>query len=84
MFWLAGVVRVVVRFQGLEIGGQGEARPIKVHGAAVGNDLALVQSLIPLSYSTGFGLFFSNEMPTIAAWRIFHAIAATSESGRSG
>lgn len=77
-----GALTRVVRLKPLEITGERKAFPIEVHGARVRYDLPLIERWIA-DYSAG-SAFFLSEMPTIAAWRIFHAVAATSDSGRAG
>lgn len=72
----------VVRLKRLEIVGEREALPVEVHGARVRYDLPLIECGVA-DYSAG-SAFFLSEMPTIAACKIFHAVAATSERGRAG
>lgn len=76
------IMRGIVGFERLEVAGQRHALPIEVHGPAVRDDLALIERRIA-DYSA-WSAFFLSEMPTIAACKIFHAVAATSDKGRAG
>lgn len=60
-------LRRVMRFQCLEVCAKGQALPIQIHPAAVGDDLAFRERRGFAAPSAGASTFFGVSMPTMAA-----------------